>query len=87
MAKKISYSFKKGTEKVAYENYAAANKELMEYLDCCTIQYYYRKRNSIINLPAHVKEGIEKILGKYGVAPEDVWTIKEINDGDNRETD
>lgn len=87
MAKKISYSFKKGTEKVAYENYAAANKELMDYLECSTTQYYYRKRNSIINLPVHVKEGIEKILDKYGVKPEDVWTMKEIQDEDDKETD
>ena len=87
MAKKISYSFKKGTEKVAYENYAAANKELMDYLGCSTTQNNYRKRNSIINLPVHVKEGIEKILVKYGVKPEDVWTMKGIQDEDDKETD
>lgn len=78
--KKLCYSFKCGVEKVAYKDYNAANRELMSFLDCSTIQYYYRKRNCIVNLSVHVKEGIERILAKYGVKPEDVWTITELSD-------
>lgn len=81
MAKRLSYSFKKGCGKVSKENFRQLNQELREYLGCKTLPYYYRKRNQIVDIPAHVKTGIEDIFRRYDITdPDEIWTITELSD-------
>ncbi len=80
MAKKFNYSFEKGCGKVAKENYRQLNQELKQFLGCSTTQYYYRRRKRSIDIPAHVKEGVERIFSRYGITnPEDIWEITPLN--------
>ena len=77
-----NYSFLPGCGKVSKEEYSKLQSELRELLGCKTRQHYYRKRKYYPDMPCHVMEAIEAIFKKYGVAPEDIWTITDI-DGDD----
>lgn len=79
MAQKLNYSFFKGCGKVPKEDYATLNAELKEYLGCSTTQYYYLRRKKYIDMPAHIKSGIESIFAQYGIAdPNEIWDITPI---------
>lgn len=78
MPQKLNYSFAKGCGKVSKENYSALNAELKEFLNCSTAQYYYLRRKKYVDMPAHVKTGIESIFSKYGISPEDIWEITPV---------
>ncbi len=76
--KKIYYSFLKGTQKVSKESYMELQASLMNVLGCSTKQHYYQKRKCIPNIPAHVKEDVEKVFNSYGIDdPNDIWDIQE----------
>lgn len=78
----MNYSFVKGCVKVSKENYRQLNDELKNFLGCKTLQYYYVKRKRYVDMPEHVKKGIEQIFSKYGVSnPEDIWDITPVQNG------
>lgn len=79
MAQKMNYSFLKGCGKVCKEDYSKLNAELKEYLGCKTLTHYYLKRKRFIDMPVHIKEGIENIFFKYNVPSDDIWTITSID--------
>jgi len=81
MAKKVNYSFLRGCGKVSKEDYSELNQKLKDFLECKTLQHYYLRRRKFMNMPAHIKEGIEKIFSEYGIAPDEIWDITEIADG------
>ncbi|MEG1006566.1 MAG: hypothetical protein RSO15_09845 [Bacteroides sp.] len=81
MAKRKNYSFLKGCGKVCKEHYSQLNSDLKEYLGCKSDQYYYLKRKRYIDMPEHIKKDIEEIFSKYGVEPDDVWIITDVEDG------
>lgn len=73
--KNLSYSFLKGLQKVTKEDYPIIQNQLYNFLGCSSQPEYYRKRKSYVNIPAHIKEGVEAIFLKYGINPEEVWEI------------
>ncbi len=74
--RKVYYSFIKGMQKVSKEDYPLLQNEIYNFLGCSSLQEYYKKRKSYMNIPAHVKEGIESIFSKYNINnPEDIWDI------------
>lgn len=78
MAIRMNYSFIKGCGKVCKEDYSKLNTELKEYLGCKTMTHYYLKRKRFIDMPVHIKEGIEAIFSKYNVSPEEIWEITPV---------
>lgn len=79
---RMNYSFLKGCVKVSKENYRSLNNELRNFLGCKTLQYYYVKRKRYVDMPEHVKKGIENIFAKYGVEdPAEIWDIRPVSDG------
>lgn len=73
------YSFTPGLELLSKADYSKIQGEIIVFLGCSK-QDYYRKRNCYINIPAHVKDGIELIFKKYNIG--DIDTIWEIKDSD-----
>lgn len=74
------YSFMPGLDKIAKSEYSKIQTEIILFLGCSK-QDYYRKRNCYVNIPAHVKEGIEAIFKKYQIdEPECIWEIKSSGD-------
>ncbi|WP_278625359.1 hypothetical protein [Parabacteroides gordonii] len=77
-AKKLNYSFLKGTQKVAKEDYMPLQEALMKALGCTTKQHYYQKRKCIPNIAAHIKDDVEKVFEQYGITdPCEIWDIEE----------
>lgn len=80
MAQRMNYSFLKGCGKVCKEDYSKLNAELKKYLGCKTMPHYYLRRKRYIDMPSHVKNGIESIFAKYGITnPENIWDITPID--------
>jgi hypothetical protein len=77
MIQSLVYSFKPGTGKVSVNDAGKLNKELSDLLGCKTRQYYNRRRNGIVNIPAQTKEAIEGVFAKYGVTPDEIWKVYE----------
>lgn len=74
---KLHYSFTPGTLKVSREDYKELKARLYDFLGCTSDPEYYRRKKDYINIPAHIKEGIEKIFFDFGITdPMDIWTIK-----------
>lgn len=73
------YSFNPGLELLSKTDYGKIQGEIIYFLGCSK-QDYYRKRACYINIPAHVKEGIESIFNKYNI--KDTHLIWEIKDSD-----
>lgn len=74
---KLHYSFTPGTLKVSREDYKELKKQLYDFLGCSSDPEYYRRKKDYINIPAHIKDGIEKIFAGFGITdPADIWTIK-----------
>lgn len=78
MATKVNYSFLPGCGKVCKADYSQLNEELRQYLGCKTMTHYYYKRKRYVDIPAHIKEGIEEIFKKYNISPEEIWDITPI---------
>lgn len=75
---KLHYSFTPGTLKVSREDYPKLKDQLYNFLGCSSDPEYYRKKKDYLNIPAHIKEGIEKIFFDFGVRDaSDIWDIKE----------
>ncbi len=50
-----------------------------EIMDAMGVKFntqFYRKRNDYVNIPAFLKEDIDKIFYKYGVKDRDIWDIR-----------
>lgn len=79
MAKeKVHYSFLPGTRQVKFEDYPKLQDKLYEIIGCSSLQEYYRKRKNYVNIPAHVKESIEKVFAEFGINdPTEIWEIKQ----------
>lgn len=77
----MNYSFLPGCGKVCKEDYSKLNNELKEFLGCKTRQHYYLRRKKFIDMPEHIKNDIEAIFSRYGIPPDEVWTITEVIDG------
>lgn len=73
------YSFTPGLELLSKSDYGKIQGEITEFLGCSK-QDYYRKRTCYINIPAHIKEGIEAIFKKYNI--NDLSSIWKISDSD-----
>lgn len=73
------YSFTPGLELLSKLDYSKIQGEIIDFLGCSK-QDYYRKRACYINIPAHIKEGIELIFKKYNV--NDISSIWKISDSD-----
>ncbi|WP_110312696.1 hypothetical protein [Dysgonomonas alginatilytica] len=73
------YSFTPGLELLSKSDYSKIQGDIIIFLGCSK-QDYYRKRACYINIPAHVKEGIESIFNKYNI--NDIRQIWEIKDSD-----
>jgi len=67
----------RGLQKVTKKEYPIIQNRLYNFLGCSSQPDYYRKRKSYVNIPAHVKEGIECIFLEYGINPDEVWEITE----------
>ena len=74
---KKHYSFTPGALKVSREDYPKLKNQLYSFLGCSSDPEYYRKKKDYLNIPAHIKEGIEKIFSEFGVDVSDIWEIKE----------
>lgn len=71
------YTFTPGLELLSKNDYGKIQGEIIVFLGCSK-QDYYRKRACYINIPAHIKEGIELIFGKYNIDdPNLIWEIKD----------
>lgn len=75
VATKMNYSFAPGCGRVSKADYRNLNEELRQYLGCKSMTHYYYKRKRYVDIPAHIKEGIEEIFAKYNVLPEFIWEI------------
>lgn len=73
---KLHYSFTPGTLKVTREDYPELKNRIYKFLGCSSDPEYYRKKKDYLNIPAHIKEGIEKIFFDFGVTNvSDIWDI------------
>lgn len=71
------YSFTPGLELLSKSDYSKIQGEIIDFLGCSK-QDYYRKRACYINIPAHIKEGIEFIFNKYNINDlHKIWEIKD----------
>lgn len=71
------YSFTPGLELLSKSDYGKIQGEIIDFLGCSK-QDYYRKRACYINIPAHIKEGIEEIFAKYTISESHlIWEIKD----------
>lgn len=71
------YSFTPGLELLSKSDYGKIQGEIIDFLGCSK-QDYYRKRACYINIPAHIKEGIELIFKKYNINElHSIWEIKD----------
>ncbi len=69
-----------GLDKIAKSEYSKIQNEIILFLGCSK-QDYYRKRSCYVNIPAHIKEGIEAIFKKYLIDDcEYIWEIKDTED-------
>lgn len=69
-----------GLEKIAKSEYSKIQTEIILFLGCSK-QDYYRKRNCYVNIPAHIKEGIEVIFKRYMIEePECIWEIRDTEE-------
>lgn len=73
--KKMRYSFLKGMQKVTREEFKPLQDKLYNIMGCSSWQEYYRKRKSYSNIPAHIKESIDKAFEECGISPDDIWDI------------
>ncbi|QIK59540.1 hypothetical protein G7050_06730 [Dysgonomonas sp. HDW5A] len=71
------YSFTPGLELLSKSDYGKIQGEIIDFLGCSK-QDYYRKRTCYVNIPAHIKEGIELIFKKYEINDlNSIWEIKD----------
>lgn len=73
---KVHYSFRPGFDTLKSSDVPAVKAELKEVMGIKFDTEFYRKRNDYPNIPAFVKERIEKVFSKYGVSVRDIWSIR-----------
>ena len=73
--KKYHYSFAPGYNCLKRADIPAAKAELKAVLGTNLDCTFYSKKKDILNIPAFLKENIDKIFKKYGVKECDIWSI------------
>lgn len=73
--RKVHYSFCRGYKNLKKRDIPAARAELMAVLGLKYECSFYAKKKNIVNIPAYMKDEIERIFEKYGVKPCDIWDI------------
>lgn len=80
---KLHYSFMPGLWELKVSDVEEAKKEIMKVISEKELSrtQFWRRSTDWVNIPAHIKLGIENVFEKYGVQKEDVW---EITDDDGK---
>lgn len=71
---KVHYSFRPGFDTLKSSDVPAVKAELKEVMGIKFDTEFYRKRKDYPNIPAFLKEKIEKVFSKYGVSVRDIWS-------------
>lgn len=71
------YSCKPGIDLVPKKDQEELRLNLMEIFGNPCYATYYNKINDYRNIPWHVKEAIEVVFKRFGVASDKVWKIWE----------
>lgn len=74
--RKVHYSFRPGFNMLKLSDIPIVKAEIKEVLGLNFDTDFYRKRKDYPNIPAFIKEDIEKIFAKYGVNKRDIWDIR-----------
>lgn len=73
---KVHYSFRPGCDMLKSSDVSAVEAELKEVMGIKFDTEFYKKRKDYPNIPAFLKERIEKVFSKYGVNVRDIWDIR-----------
>lgn len=73
--RKVHYSFRPGFEQLKLTDISAVKAEIKEVLGVKYDSEFYKKRNNYPNIPAFLKEDIDKIFERYGVDKRNIWSI------------
>ena len=74
---KLDYSCKEAFALLTVRDAREARQRLMEIFGCNTKQQFYQRRKRYTNIPAHIKEEVERMFQEYGLRKEQIWKITE----------
>ena len=72
---KVHYSCKDAFKFLPLGAIEDVKLNLYEIFGCTTWQQFYLRRKDYPNIPAQVKEDVEKLFLEYGIKKEEVWKI------------
>lgn len=73
--RKVHYSFRPGFDMLKAADIPVVKTEIMKAMGIKFNSEFYNKRKDYPNIPAFLKEDIEKIFYKYGVSKQNIWSI------------
>ena len=73
---KVHYTIRQGFDTLKSSDVPAVKAELKEVMGIKFDTEFYRKRKDYPNIPAFLKERIEKVFSKYGVNVRDIWSMR-----------